>query len=83
VTNAYQPARKRRLGHDWPWMAAFVVPALLIVVVVQFYPLLFSGYLATQDWTLTSSQTSEGFVGLENFVKVLQNDVFSAPFVTA
>ena len=57
-------------------MAAFVVPALLIVVVVQGYPLVFSAYLATQDWTLTSSQTSEGFVGLENFVKVLQNDVF-------
>jgi ABC-type sugar transport system permease subunit len=69
-------ARRRRLGHDWPWMAAFVLPALVTVVVVQFYPLVFSGYLATQDWTLTSSQTSEGFVGLENFGKVLQNDVF-------
>ena len=77
MANAYQPTRKRRrLGHDWPWMAAFVLPALLIVVVVQLYPLLFSVYLAGQDWTLTSSQTSEGFVGLENFVKVLQNDVF-------
>lgn len=73
----YQLARKRwGLGHDWPWMAAFVVPALLIVVVVQLYPLLFSVYLATQDWTLTSSQSSEGFVGLQNFAKVLHNDVF-------
>ncbi len=57
-------------------MAAFVVPALIIVLIVQLYPLLFSGYLATQDWTLTTSQTSKGFVGLQNFAKILQNDVF-------
>ncbi|MBW7886156.1 MAG: sugar ABC transporter permease [Caldilineaceae bacterium] len=77
MTNAHWPVRRRRrFGHDWPWMVAFVVPALLIVVVVQFYPLLFSAYLATQDWTLTSSQTSEGFIGAENFAKVLRNDVF-------
>jgi ABC-type sugar transport system permease subunit len=57
-------------------MAAFVLPALVIVIVVQLYPLLFSAYLATQDWTLTSSQASEGFVGLQNFAQVLQNDVF-------
>jgi len=68
--------RRRRLRHDWAWMVAFVVPAVLLVVAVQFYPLLFSAYLSTQDWTLTSSQSSEGFVGLENFAKVLRNDVF-------
>ncbi len=68
--------RRRRLRHDWAWMAAFVVPAALLVVAVQFYPLLFSAYLSTQDWTLTSSQSSEGFVGLQNFAKVLRNDVF-------
>ncbi|MCS7259409.1 MAG: sugar ABC transporter permease [Anaerolineae bacterium] len=68
--------RRWRLRHDWAWMVAFVVPAALLVIAVQFYPLLFSAYLATQDWTLTSSQFSEGFVGLQNFAKVLQNEVF-------
>ncbi len=76
ATTREMARRRWGLGHDWPWMAAFVLPALLIVIVVQLYPLLFSAYLATQDWTLTSSQTSEGFVGLQNFAKVLQNDVF-------
>lgn len=76
MTNTYQPARKRRFGHDWKWMAAFVVPALVIVLIVQLYPLLFSAYLSVQEWTLTKSQTSEGFVGFDNFIKVLQNDVF-------
>ncbi len=57
-------------------MVGFILPALFIVVVVQLYPLLFSAYLATQDWTLTSSQSSQGFVGLQNFLKVVYNDVF-------
>jgi multiple sugar transport system permease protein len=76
MTHAYRPARRRRLGHDWPWMAAFVVPALLIVVVIQGYPLLFSAYLSTQNWTLTDSPTPQGFVGVGNFMKVIQNEVF-------
>lgn len=74
--NAALPVRRRRLRHDWPWMAAFVAPAVLLVIAVQFYPLIFSAYLATQEWTLTSSQSSQGFVGLGNFVKVLHNEVF-------
>jgi multiple sugar transport system permease protein len=76
MTHVYRPARRRRLGHDWPWMAAFVVPALLIVVVIQGYPLLFSAYLSTQNWTLTDSPTPQGFVGVGNFMKVIQNEVF-------
>lgn len=68
--------RRRRLGHDWPWMMAFVVPALVIVVVIQGYPLLFSAFLATQKWTLTTSPAPEAFVGLGNFVKVIQNELF-------
>ena len=36
MTPANPPARKRRrFVHDWPWMAAFVVPALVIVVVLH------------------------------------------------
>lgn len=68
--------KRRWMVRDWPWLVGFVIPALLVVVVIQGYPLTFSGYLATQDWTLTDSQTSEGFIGFENFRKVIQNEVF-------
>lgn len=57
-------------------MAAFVVPALVIVILVQMYPLLYSAYLATQEWTLTKSDVSQGFVGLNNFIKIIQDEVF-------
>lgn len=76
-TQATLSASKRKWQrYDWPWLAAFVLPALLIVVVVQFYPLLFSAYLSVQNWTLTNSQRPIGFVGWENFAKVLQDEVF-------
>lgn len=68
--------QRRRLKDDWPWMAAFVFPAFLVVVVVQFYPLIYSAFLAVQEWSLTSSQTPEGFNGVQNFAKMLGSDVF-------
>ena len=54
--------------HDVPWLIAFVLPAFLIVVAVQFYPLAYSAALSVQEWSLTESQTPKGFVGLDNFV---------------
>lgn len=68
--------RRWRVQHDWPWMVAFVIPAFLAVVVVQLYPLAYSAFLAVQEWSLTSSQTPEGFNGVQNFVKMFGSDVF-------
>ncbi|MDE2775447.1 MAG: sugar ABC transporter permease [Chloroflexota bacterium] len=62
--------------HDLPWLVLFVVPALIIVVAVQFYPLAYSAFLSVQDWVLTESQRPKGFVGLENFTKELADDTF-------
>lgn len=62
--------------HDLPWLLLFVVPAFIIVVAVQFYPLAYSAFLSVQDWVLTESQTPKGFVGLENFAKELSDDTF-------
>jgi len=59
-----------------PWLAAFVLPAFLIVVAVQFYPLAYSAVLSVQEWSLTKSQRPEGFVGLDNFAKELGDSTF-------
>ena len=59
-----------------PWLVLFVVPAFIIVVAVQFYPLAYSAFLAVTDWVLTESQTPKGFVGLENFAKELSDETF-------
>ena len=62
--------------HDLPWLVIFVIPAFIIVVAVQFYPLAYSVFLSVQDWVLTESQTPQGFVGLDNFAKQLNDDTF-------
>ncbi|MCY3780754.1 MAG: sugar ABC transporter permease [Chloroflexi bacterium] len=62
--------------HDLPWLVVFVIPAFVIVVAVQVYPLAYSAVLSVQDWVLTESQTPKGFVGLENFAKELSDETF-------
>ena len=62
--------------HDLRWLAAFVLPALVIVVAVQFYPLAYSAVLSVQEWSLTKSQEPQGFVGLDNFAEELGDSTF-------
>ncbi|MDE2748913.1 MAG: sugar ABC transporter permease [Chloroflexota bacterium] len=62
--------------HDVPWLVAFALPAFLIVVAVQFYPLAYSALLSVQEWSLTESQTPQGFVGLDNFRHELGDSTF-------
>ena len=62
--------------HDVPWLIAFVLPAFLIVVAVQFYPLAYSAVLSVQEWSLTKSPEPEGFVGLDNFIEQLTDETF-------
>ena len=66
-----------QVRHDWPWLVAFVLPAFILVVVVQFYPLAYSAYLSVQEWSLTKSQEPIGYVGLANFQKVLNSEAFN------
>ena len=62
--------------YELPWLLAFVLPAFVIVVAVQFYPLAYSAFLSVQEWSLTKSQTPQGFVGLDNFAGELADETF-------
>lgn len=61
---------------EWRSWLIFILPALLVVLLLQLYPLIYSLYLVFQDWKLTESATSRGFIGLWNFINVFKNDVF-------
>jgi multiple sugar transport system permease protein len=56
-------------------LAAFMVPAIAIVVVAQFYPLFYSLYISFVDWTLTRSMEPGGFVGFDNYAKMASDGV--------
>jgi multiple sugar transport system permease protein len=75
VTRATRRAAAPR-SRDWRWFAAFAIPALLVVVGVQLYPLIYSAWLTTQDWSLLRSPAPLGWTGLANFDIAIGDPVF-------
>lgn len=70
---------RRRWSENWT-LGLFVLPALLVLVVSQLYPLGYSLYLSLVDWALARSPTPGGFVGLANYTKALGDPVFRHAF---
>jgi multiple sugar transport system permease protein len=68
--------RGRTGGRDKLWLWGFSLPALVVVVGVQLYPLMYSAFLSTQDWNMARSPGPLGWVGLDNFRQVLGDAVF-------
>jgi ABC-type sugar transport system permease subunit len=56
-------------------LVAFMVPAIAIIVVAQFYPLLYSLYISFVDWTLTKSIEPGPLVGFANYTKMATDGV--------
>jgi len=56
-------------------LLAFILPAVAIVVVAQFYPLIYSFYISLVDWTLSRSTEPGDFVGLANYSKMATDGV--------
>ena len=54
-----------------------VLPALVIILIVAFFPILYSLILSLTDSTITSIGS---FVGVENYVKMFQNQDFLEGF---
>jgi trehalose/maltose transport system permease protein len=55
-----------------------VLPSLLIIVVIAFFPILYGIVLSLTDSTVTSTGS---FVGVENYVEMFQNPDFLVGFV--
>jgi multiple sugar transport system permease protein len=65
----------RRPGSS-PWtLVAFAAPALILLLLLNLYPVLYAGYQSLRDGSLISAGD---FVGLENYAQVLTNPEFWA-----
>lgn len=70
---------RRGLDHRYSWVA----PAVLILFALTIFPLLFLVYLSFHEWSLVIA-SRRNFVGLENFVGVVQQGAFlNSLWVTA
>ena len=67
---------RARLNAETITLAAFIVPAILVVVLLQIYPLAYSAYMAFEHWNLTEAADPLGWVGLDNFKNVVTDRVF-------
>lgn len=52
---------------------AFIMPAIVVYLIFMGYPLYRTFYLSTMDW---SGFGSMSFIGLENFSKIIQDNMF-------
>ena len=57
-------------------LIAFLLPALVLLVFAQFYPLAYSAVISFYDWTLSRSPLPGGFVGFANYQKAIGDSVF-------
>jgi ABC-type sugar transport system permease subunit len=57
-------------------LVLFLLPAVLILVVTQGYPLAYSAYFSLRDWTLARSPQPGPFIGLDNYTRALDDTVF-------
>jgi ABC-type sugar transport system permease subunit len=65
-----------RLGETGA-LVLFLAPALAVVALAQFYPLLSSAFISLHDWTLSRSPLMGPYVGLANYRRVLADPAFS------
>ncbi len=65
----------RRLP-DGAVLGALLVPALLLLAATQFWPLARSAWISVHDWTLSRSPMMGGFVGWDNYARVLGDPQF-------
>ncbi len=74
ITWAVADWLERKIG-ERGILLAFMVPAIAITVVAQFYPLIYSLWISFVDWTLTKSIEPGPFVGFANYSKMATDSV--------
>jgi multiple sugar transport system permease protein len=71
-------ARRSRspLGRAGLTLALFALPSLILLVLLNLFPVLYSFVQSFQDGTPSTLPTEANFVGLQNYVNVLTSDQF-------
>jgi multiple sugar transport system permease protein len=64
------------LAHEQRILLLFLAPAVLVLVVTQFWPLVYSAHLSLIDWTLARSPKPGPFVGLANYARAFEDPIF-------
>ena len=74
---------RRNARHEAGALLLFPLPAVIVILVAQAFPVLYSLVMSFRDWALASSLTPGGFVGLANYAKAFRDPVFLHAFVVS
>jgi arabinogalactan oligomer/maltooligosaccharide transport system permease protein len=72
-----RPSRWRR-SRDTRTAYTFLLPALLVMAVITFYPLVFQIYMSFTDWglkNLAAKAPLPNIVGFDNYIRILNNNI--------
>jgi ABC-type sugar transport system permease subunit len=72
------PYSQRVTGRTHLWIIAFLAPFLLLYIGFTLWPLLATMIYSLYDWNGATALTD--FVGLGNYVELIQNDIFWSAF---
>jgi multiple sugar transport system permease protein len=65
------------LGHRGTTLTLFVIPSLILVLLINLFPVIYAGFQSVQSGNLNSAGE---FVGLQNYVSVLFNSTLTPLF---
>ena len=57
-----------------PWL--FIAPALILILAITLYPLLYSLTISFQDFDINRAATETKFVGLDNYINLTKDPLF-------
>src|SRR5512137_569464 len=59
--------------HEWQYAWMFSGPAVLILLIMMAFPVIYTLYLSVTNWTPTLVGSAK-FVGLQNYIKLITQD---------
>jgi multiple sugar transport system permease protein len=68
--------RRTTLGRSWPVLVAFAVPSLILLVLLNVYPVIYAFLQSLQDGTPSQQPWELPFVGLSNYASTLTSPAF-------
>jgi arabinogalactan oligomer/maltooligosaccharide transport system permease protein len=72
------PVSRPRFSRDWRIAVLYLAPAFIVMGIITFFPLAFQTYMSFTDFTikyLKASAPPPPWVGLQNYVKIVENNL--------
>jgi multiple sugar transport system permease protein len=69
----FEAMKQHSRENQWGWVAFFIAPGLLGLLLFTVYPIVDSFWVAFQDWNLLSPPV---YVGFDNFIELWHDDAF-------